>query len=185
MELSMLDGRVASIDDATWSTFTGSLRGQTLTDGDADYDTSRAVWNAMIDRRPGAIVRCAGSADVTTAVRFAREHDLLVTVRGGGHNVAGKAVADGALMIDLSAMRGVHVDPALSSVRVAGGCLWSDVDRETQAFGLATTGGTVSHTGRRADPRRGDRLARSAARADVRQPDLGRPRHGRRRVPQG
>ncbi len=147
MDLSMLDGRVASIDDATWSTFTSALRGQTLTAGDADYDTSRAVWNTMIDRRPGAIVRCAGSADVTTAVRFAREHDLLVTVRGGGHNVAGKAVADGALMIDLSAMRGVHVDPALSTVRVAGGCLWSDVDRETQAFGLATTGGTVSHTG--------------------------------------
>ena len=114
---------------------------------DVDYDTQRVVWNAMIDRRPGAIVRCAGSADVLASVRFAREHDLLVSVRGGGHNVAGKAVADGALMVDLSAMRAVHVDPALATVRVAGGCLWSDVDRETQAFGLATTGGTVSHTG--------------------------------------
>ncbi len=81
------------------------------------------------------------------ATRFAREHDVLVSVRGGGHNVAGKATADGALMIDLSAMRSVHVDPALSTVRVGGGCLWSDVDQETQAFGLATTGGTVSHTG--------------------------------------
>jgi FAD/FMN-containing dehydrogenase len=84
---------------------------------------------------------------VLASVRFARDHDLLVSVRGGGHNVAGKAVADAALMIDLSAMRAVHVDPALATVRVAGGCLWSDVDRETQAFGLATTGGTVSHTG--------------------------------------
>ena len=186
MDLSMLDGRVASIDDATWSTFTSALRGQTLTAGDADYDTSRAVWNAMIDRRPGAIVRCAGSADVTTAVRFAREHDLLVTVRGGGHNVAGKAVADGALMIDLSAMRGVHVDPALSTVRVAGGCLWSDVDRETQAFGLAAPGGTVSHTGVGGLTLGGGLgWLGTAARPDVRQPRLGRPRHGERRVPAG
>ena len=101
----------------------------------------------MIDRRPAAIVRCAGSADVVASVSFAREHDILVSVRGGGHNVAGKAVADGAFMIDLSAMRAVHVDPARSMVRVAGGALWSNVDNETQAFGLATTGGTVAHTG--------------------------------------
>jgi FAD/FMN-containing dehydrogenase len=123
------------------------IRGDVVTGRDLGFDEARQVWNAMIDRRPGAVVRCAGSADVVASVRFAREHDLLVSVRGGGHNVAGKAVADGALMVDLSAMRGVHVDPAISTVRVAGGCLWSDVDRETQAFGLATTGGTVSHTG--------------------------------------
>ena len=147
MDYSTFDGGSTSVDEATWSRFTESIRGPIVTPGDDDYDERRSVWNGMIDRRPAAIVRCAGSADVVAAVRFAREHDLLVSVRGGGHNVAGKAVADGALMIDLSAMRSVHVDPTLSTVRVAGGCLWSDVDAETQAFGLATTGGTVSHTG--------------------------------------
>jgi FAD/FMN-containing dehydrogenase len=147
MDFSTFDGGDVSIDDAAWSGFVASIRGQVVTPDDAEYDTQRSVWNAMIDRRPGAIVRCAGSADVVASLRFAREHDVLVSVRGGGHNVAGKSVADGALMIDLSSMRAVHVDPALATVRVAGGCLWSDVDRETQAFGLATTGGTVSHTG--------------------------------------
>jgi FAD/FMN-containing dehydrogenase len=147
MRFSTCHAGDASIDEATWAGFLASVRGEVVVPGDDAYDTHRRVWNAMIDRRPGAIVRCAGSADVVASVRFAREHDLLVSVRGGGHNVAGKAVADGALMIDLSAMGSVHVDPALATVRVAGGCLWSDVDRETQGFGLATTGGTVSHTG--------------------------------------
>jgi FAD/FMN-containing dehydrogenase len=147
MDFSTFDGGHVSVDETAWAAFAAMIRGQVVTSNDPDYDEQRKVWNAMIDRRPGGIVRCAGSADAVAAVRFAREHDLLVSVRGGGHNVAGKAVADGALMIDLSSMRSVHVDPALSSVRVAGGCLWSDVDRETQAFGLATTGGTVSHTG--------------------------------------
>ena len=142
-----LAGGGVAVDDAAWSAFTAQVRGDVVTSGDVGFDEARRVWNAMIDRRPGAVVRCAGAADVVACVRFARERDLLVSVRGGGHNVAGKAVADGALMVDLSAMRGVQVDPALSTVRVAGGCLWSDVDRETQAFGLATTGGTVSHTG--------------------------------------
>ena len=147
MDFSTYQGGSVSVDDGAWGEFASSVRGQVVLPHDETYDTSRMVWNAMIDRRPGAIVRCAGSADVVAAVRFARERDVLVSVRGGGHNVAGRAVADGALMIDLSPMRAVHVDPALSTVRVAGGCLWSDVDRETQAFGLATTGGTVSHTG--------------------------------------
>lgn len=147
MDFSTFDGGNVSIADAAWAGFAAALRGQVVTPADGGYDAQRAVWNAMIDRRPTAIVRCAGSADVVAAVRFATEHGVLVSVRGGGHNIAGKAIADGALMIDLSAMRSVHVDPAQSMVRVAGGCLWSDVDRETQAFGLATTGGTVSHTG--------------------------------------
>ena len=147
MDFVTLAGDAIAVDDAAWSAFTAQVRGDVVTGGDVGFDEARRVWNAMIDRRPGAVVRCAGAADVVASVRFAREQDLLVSVRGGGHNVAGRAVAEGALMVDLSAMRGVHVDPALSTVRVAGGCLWSDVDRETQAFGLATTGGTVSHTG--------------------------------------
>ena len=147
MEFTAFTGSHVSVDETALVAFASGVRGAVLTPDDDGYDEHRSVWNAMIDRRPGAIVRCAGSADVLAAVRFAREHGLLVSVRGGGHNVAGKAVADGALMIDLSAMRSVHVNPALSTVRVAGGCLWSDVDRETQAFALATTGGTVSHTG--------------------------------------
>jgi FAD/FMN-containing dehydrogenase len=147
MDFSTYDGGSASVDEATWTGFRSSVRGEVIVPGDETYDEQRRVWNAMIDRRPGAIVRCAGSGDVVASVRFARQHDLLVSVRGGGHGVAGKAVADGALTVDLSAMRGVHVDPTLATARVAGGCLWSDVDAETQAFGLATTGGTVSHTG--------------------------------------
>jgi FAD/FMN-containing dehydrogenase len=147
MDFAHFEGGAVSVDEATWAAFAGTVRGRLITPADADYDVQRSVWNAMIDRRPGAIVRCAGSADVVASVRFARDLGLLVSVRGGGHNVAGKAVADGALTIDLSAMRSVHVDPGLGTVRVAGGCLWSDVDQETQAFGLATTGGTVSHTG--------------------------------------
>jgi FAD/FMN-containing dehydrogenase len=147
MEFSSYLGGTVSVNAAAWAGFLSAVRGDVIVPGDDGYDVQRRVWNAMIDRHPGAIVRCVGSGDAVAAVRFAREHNLLVSVRGGGHNVAGKSVADGALMIDLSVMRGVHVDPALASVRVAGGCLWSDVDRETQAFGLATTGGTVSHTG--------------------------------------
>ena len=112
MHFTTYGGGEASVDEASWTTFRSSVRGEVVTPGDDSYDAQRHVWNAMIDRRPGAIVRCAGSADVVAAVRFAREHDLLVSVRGGGHNVAGKAVADGALMVDLSAMRSVHVDPA-------------------------------------------------------------------------
>ena len=95
MDFSTLDGGRVAVADGSWSSFTESLRGAVVTPADGGYDDARKVWNAMIDRRPGAIVRCAGSGDAVAAVRFAREHDLLVSVRGGGHNVAGKAVADG------------------------------------------------------------------------------------------
>lgn len=101
----------------------------------------------MVDKRPGLIVRCAGTADVMVAVRFARKHDVEVSVRGGGHNIAGKSVSEGGLMIDLSGMRSVQVDPATRTARVEGGATLRDLDHETQAFGLATTGGVVSHTG--------------------------------------
>ena len=110
------------------------------------YDDARAVWNGTVDRRPRLIVRCNGTADVAAAVRFARDRDLEIAVRGGGHNVAGTAVGDG-IVIDLSAMRAVTVDPVERTARVQGGALWSDVDHETQIHGLATTGGIVSHTG--------------------------------------
>ena len=123
------------------------FRGELITVDDTDYDAARAVWNGAIDRRPRLIARCSGSADVAAAVRFARAHDLEMAVRGGGHNVAGTAVCDDGIVIDLSAMRAVLVDAAGRTARVQGGALWGDVDHETQAQGLATTGGIVGHTG--------------------------------------
>ena len=125
----------------------GASLGKVFVAGDAGYDGARAVWNAMIDRRPAVIVRCRGSADVMGAVRFARVHDLPVSIRGGAHNVAGHAVCDDGVMIDLSAMRGVRVDPERRRAWVDGGATWGDVDRATQAFGLATPGGLISDTG--------------------------------------
>src|SRR6478752_9015930 len=123
------------------------FRGALLRPGEEGYDEARRVWNGAIDRRPALIARCVGVDDVVEAVRFAREHDLHVSVRGGGHAVAGHAVCDDGLMIDLSLMRATTVDPSARVARAAGGALWSDVDRATQAHGLATVGGIVSHTG--------------------------------------
>ena len=123
------------------------FRGRLIGTDQADYDTARAVWNAAIDRHPRLIARCIGSADVVAAVRYARERDLEIAIRGGGHNVAGTAVCEDGIVIDLSAMRGVRVDHAGYRAWVQGGALWGDVDYETQAHGLATTGGIVSHTG--------------------------------------
>ena len=123
------------------------FRGRLIRAGEADYDIARAVWNGAIDRRPRLIARCIGTADVALAVRFARDHDLEIAIRGGGHNVAGTAVCDDGIVIDLSAMRGIRVDPVGRRAWVQGGALWGDVDHETQVHGLATTGGIVSHTG--------------------------------------
>src|SRR6185437_6439900 len=123
------------------------LDGQFLTPGDAGYDAARTVWNAMIDRRPRMIVRAADIADVVAAVRMARELDLEIGVRCGGHNAAGFAVPDGGLMIDLTPMGGVRIDPARRRARVQGGALLGALDRAAQAYGLATTAGNVSHTG--------------------------------------
>jgi FAD/FMN-containing dehydrogenase len=124
-----------------------SMQGAILAAGDQGYEQARQVWNAMIDRRPGLVARCAGPADVQAAVRFARDADVVTSIRGGGHNVAGNAVCDGGLMIDLSPMRGIHVDPVRRTARAEPGLTWKEFDQATLASGLATTGGTVSHTG--------------------------------------
>jgi len=123
------------------------LRGTVLQPHDPGYDDSRTIWNAMIDSRPGLIIRCAGVADVIAAVDLARTNNLLVSVRGGGHNVSGNAVCDGGLMIDLSPMKSIHINVAARTARAEGGATWKEYDRETQTFGLASTGGAVSRTG--------------------------------------
>jgi FAD/FMN-containing dehydrogenase len=129
------------------SALAGSFAGELLTPGDDGYDDARQVWNGAIDRRPALIARCSGVPDVAAALRHAREHDLLVAVRGGGHGVAGQAVCDDGIVIDLSAMRGVEVDPAGRTARAQGGVLWGELDGATQEHGLATVGGIVTHTG--------------------------------------
>lgn len=123
------------------------LKGPVLVPGDAGYEESRSVWNAMVVSKPAAVARCLGTADVIECVRFAGEHDLLLCIKGGGHNIAGLAVADGALMLDMSLMRGVWVDPHRKLAHAQTGCLLGDVDRETQVHGLAAVLGFVSQTG--------------------------------------
>jgi hypothetical protein len=125
----------------------GRVRGEVLRPADGGYDEARTVWNGMIDRRPGLIARCAGIADVIEAVNFARTNHLLLSVRAGGHSVAGHAVCDGGLMVDLSLLKGIRVDPGQRTVRAGAGVTWGELDHETQAFGLATTGGIVPTTG--------------------------------------
>jgi FAD/FMN-containing dehydrogenase len=131
----------------TIEALTETVRGRVITRSDSDYDEARAIWNGMIDRRPAMIARCAQPADVIRAVRFARERALLVAVRGGGHNVAGTAVCDGGIVIDLSAMKGIQIDQQALTMRAEPGLLWGEVDAATQAHGLATPGGIVTHTG--------------------------------------
>ncbi|MBZ5516440.1 MAG: FAD-binding oxidoreductase, partial [Acidobacteriia bacterium] len=125
----------------------GQFRGQILTPSDEGYEAARKVYNGMIDKRPGAIARCVDVADVIAAVRAAREQDVLVAIRGGGHNAGGLGICDDGLVIDLSRMRGVRVNPAARTVRAEGGCTGAAVDHPTHAFGMATPTGTVSTTG--------------------------------------
>jgi FAD/FMN-containing dehydrogenase len=127
--------------------FQASLHGQLLKPGEEGYDQARAVWNGMIDKRPALIARCADTADVIQCVNFARTHGLTVSVRGGGHSAAGKAVCDGGLMIDLSSMKNIRVDPVRRTARAEPGVRLGELDHETQAFGLATPLGVVSETG--------------------------------------
>jgi FAD/FMN-containing dehydrogenase len=123
------------------------LTGDVLEPGDAGYDEARAVHNGLIDRRPALIVRCRTASDIADAVKFARASGLEISVRGGGHNVAGRAVVDGAVMISLEEMKGIHVDPAAQRVRAQGGVLWGELNRECAAHGVAVTGGAISSTG--------------------------------------
>jgi FAD/FMN-containing dehydrogenase len=125
----------------------GALRGRILLPGSEGYDQARQVWNGMIDKRPLAIVRVAGVADIQSTVKFVQARGLPVAIRGGGHNVAGSAVCDGGIVIDLSAMKSIRVDPGARRARAEGGVLWGEYDHETQAFGLASPGGAVSTTG--------------------------------------
>ncbi len=120
-----------------------TFRGELLGPGDEGYDDARRIWNGAIDRRPGLIARCTGAADVAAAVRFARERRLLVAVRGGGHGVSGTALCDDGMVIDLSPMRGIRVDPGKRVARAQAGVLWGEFDHETQAFGLAGCGNSA------------------------------------------
>jgi FAD/FMN-containing dehydrogenase len=124
-----------------------ALRGQQFRPGEDGYDDARAVYNGMVDKRPALIARCSGVADVVDAVNLARERRLPLAVRCGGHSVAGNGVCDDGILIDLSGMKGVHVDPQARVARVNGGVLWGELDRETQLFGLATAGGRMTTTG--------------------------------------
>ena len=147
LNIATLSGDYAVISEAEVEDFRGSLHGESLLPDDAGYDGARRIWNAMIDKRPAMIARCSGTADVINSVNFARENGLLISVRGGGHNFPGNSVCNDGLMIDLSRMTGVRVDPAAKTVRAQGGTKWGAFDHETQAFGLAAPGGTDLDTG--------------------------------------
>jgi FAD/FMN-containing dehydrogenase len=136
-----------TLGQATVQELRDQLGGELVVPGDPGYDEARSVWNGMIDRQPAMIARCHATSDVIAAIGFARSEGLTVAVRGGGHNVAGNATCDGGLVIDLSPMKSVQVDAQARTVRAEGGLTWGELDRETQAFGLATTGGLVTSTG--------------------------------------
>src|SRR5918911_1687872 len=136
-----------SLPEQTIHDFKAGLRGQLLQPGDPGYDVARKVFNVMIDRRPALIARCAGASDVIAAIPFARQHELLVAVRGGGHHVAGNSVCDGGLVIDLSRMKGLRIDPVRRTARAEAGLTWGELNHDLQTFGLGATGGYISITG--------------------------------------
>jgi FAD/FMN-containing dehydrogenase len=140
-------GETAELSSKTLESFATRFRGALVSRADPGYDRARRVWNGLIDKRPAMIAQCSSVADVVEGISLAREYNLLLSVRGGGHNVSGSAVCDGGLVIDLSAMHAVHVDQRTRTVHVQGGATLADVDRETQLFGMATTTGNVSKTG--------------------------------------
>jgi hypothetical protein len=144
---SLVNHSGEAVSDTLIETFRSAHHGPLIRPADADYDTARRIWNASINRRPGMIVRCTGLADVIAAVNFAREHRLLVAVRGGGHNVGGRALCDGGMVIDLTRMKGIHVDAAAKRARVQPGVLLGELDRETHVYGMAVPAGVVSNTG--------------------------------------
>src|SRR5262249_18557985 len=141
------DGVSCALGDGDFASLRSAVRGEVIQSGQDGFDAARRVWNGNIDRRPALIVRCTGVADVQQALDFARARRLLVSVRGGGRGAPGYGTNDHGLVIDLSRMKGIQVDPGARTARAQGGVLWRELDHETQAFGLATTGGTVSNTG--------------------------------------
>jgi hypothetical protein len=147
LRVATTTGTDTVLEEAAVEEFKAALRGELLRPGDESYEEARTVWNAMIDKRPALITRCAGAADVIHSINFARNNEFLVAVRGGGHDVAGTAVCDRGLVIDLSRMKGIRVDPTRRTIRAEPGLTWGEFDQETQAFGLATTGGFVPTTG--------------------------------------
>src|SRR5262249_3012286 len=142
-----LDGSDTELTDGVIDDFRARLRGPLLRPDSNGYDDVRRLWKRLSGRRPAVTARCTGVADVIAAVNVANEHELLLAVGGGGHNVSGSAACDGGLVIDLSVMRGVRVDRATQTIHAQGGATWGEVDRESQVFGLATTGGNISKTG--------------------------------------
>jgi len=147
MTVQSVTEKGASLDEQAVNAFSTQLHGELIQPGDEDYDDARKVYNAMIDKRPALIARCADVADVISAVNFGRDSYLSVAIRGGGHNGPGFGTCDDGLVIDLSRMRGIRVDPDQKTVRVEGGCVWSDVDHATHSFGLAVPSGILSSTG--------------------------------------
>jgi len=147
MRCKLLTGETVSVDAAAVDAFRASFRGDVLAAGSSGYDDARRIFNAAIDRRPALVARCKSVADVVAAVQFARDHKLLVSVRGGGADVAGTAIADGGVVVDLSRMTAVHVSPGKKTVRVEAGATWSTVDRETALYGLGAVGGSVAKVG--------------------------------------
>jgi FAD/FMN-containing dehydrogenase len=147
LKIKSINGDVASISTEAVDELRSSLRGQLIDANSENYNQARSVWNALIDRRPALVARCAGAADVIAAVNFARKYGILTAVRGGGHNVAGNSVCDDGLVIDLSGMKGIRVDPQARRVRAQPGVSLGELDRETQAFGLVVPSGIVTSTG--------------------------------------
>ena len=147
LRVTTTQGQETVLAETVVEEFKTSLRGKLIRPGDEDYDEARTVFNAMIDRYPALIIRCAGIADVIDSVNFARDNNLLVAVRGGGHNVTGNAVCDGGIVIDLSQMKGMQVDPLARTVHAEPGLTWGDLNHDLQVFGLGASGGFVSITG--------------------------------------
>jgi len=143
----LLDRAGKAVPEDRIADFAGKVGGPLIRSGDEGYDAARQIWNALVQKHPGAVLKCTGTADVAAAVSFAKENNVLVSVRGGGHNVGGRALCDGGLVIDLSGMKGVHVDAKAQTVRAQGGATLGDVDRESHMYGLAVPLGVVSKTG--------------------------------------
>src|ERR1044072_2980657 len=145
--MTTTDTGIEAVGEATLAELAEGLHGELVTPASEDYDQARSIWNAAHDRRPALVIRCAGVSDVIRGVDFARSEGLSLALRGGGHSIPGFSTTDGGVVLDLSPMKGIRVDPAARRVVAQAGCLWSDLDQETQEFGLALTGGLVSTTG--------------------------------------